>query len=510
MNWKPVQPAVQAVIKALLDQSPAVYAVGGVVRDSLMDIASEETDLDLVIPDDALSTARRLADRLGWSYYPLDEARDVARIVLNAPTSHPLSCDISSLRGGSLRNDLEARDFTINAMAFALEAGGECELIDLFGGAEDIRRKRVRHVTGISLADDPLRQLRAVRFAVQLGFTIEEETELQIRRIADTIRLVSVERLRDELWKALATQRPDKVIELANRLGLLIYLFPELEATRGVAQSYPHHLDVYEHTLRVIRRAAELRDWLLQSSQAAEMADPTVCASLAPWHWKLRNHFVELLPGGHTRAGWLVWHALFHDVGKPATRTEEKKEDDTLVYRFFDHENIGARMAQERLSALRFSRQEIVLCTAVVQAHMRPHHLHSSFDARPVSRRAIHRFFRGVGGQQFEHPAGIDTLLLALADYQSIYDVVPEADWQKYQAKVAQMLGFVLDDQGVMDIRRRPLLDGHKLMTHLSITPGPQIGRILDRVLEAQAAGEVTSESEALELASAFYGEMDS
>src|SRR5437868_1678082 len=130
MNWQPAHPAFRALLNAFSQQTSPVYVVGGVVRDFLLGKANQLSDLDLVLGQAALPTARRVADQLGWSFYPLDPARDVARLVFTANNGEPLVCDIASLRGESIEADLWARDFTVNAMAFALERNGPLRLID--------------------------------------------------------------------------------------------------------------------------------------------------------------------------------------------------------------------------------------------------------------------------------------------------------------------------------------------------------------------------------------------
>lgn len=503
MQWQPKHPAFRALLDAVLAEAAPVYAVGGVVRDHLLGRRDKLTDLDLVVETAALPTARRVADRLGWAFYPLDQARDVARLVFTRTGGEPLICDIARIRGWDIESDLTSRDFTINAMAFALEPGGRCTLIDLCGGQADLDARVLRRVSAVSMAEDPLRMLRAARLLVEFDLTLDEKTQDQIERMGDTIRLSSPERMRDELWKMLAGPNPHEALEILRILGLLQYVLPELDATVGMQQSFPHHLDVYRHTLLAVRRTVELRDWLMAPQADAELLPGNWKLTLMPWRTQLRRHFMENMGGGRSRADWLIWHALLHDVGKPATQSAEMRPSGSIHYRFLGHEDAGADLATERAAFLRFSRQEIALVDCVIRAHMRPHHLHASFHDREISRRALHRYFRDVNSRHLEAPAGVDTLILALADYQAIYEVTPP-DWRSYQAHTGQMLTYVYTDQGMADVKLRPLVDGHLLMRRLDLTPGPQIGRLLEHVLEAQAAGEITTQAEALDLARAW------
>ena len=197
---------------------------------------------------------------------------------------------------------------------------------------------------------------------------------------------------------------------------------------------------------------------------------------------------------------WLVWHALLHDIGKPETRSQERQPNGRVVFRFFDHETVGADLAEARLDALRYSRQEIALDRAVILGHMRPHHLENSFAMQPISRRALYRFFRDTGIAQSKDSAALDTWLLALADVQGTYAERPP-NWSEYLAHTEQVLAYAFTDQGAADVRRRPLVDGFAVMRHLDLTPGPAIGALLAQILEAQAAGDISTPEEALALA---------
>ena len=527
MEWKPEHPAFQQLLSAFLKQVPTVYVVGGVVRDYLLGKPVKIADLDLVIDHPVLPAARRVADMLGWAFYPLDEARDVARLVFMANAAEPLVCDVARIRNSSVESDLRLRDFTINAMAFAVEQLGQATLIDLFGGQEDLQQNVVRRVSAASLADDPVRLLRAIRFLIQFDFTLDEQTKLQIKRVCSTVTLASAERIRDELWKMLATDQPARAIEALHEVGLLIQVLPEVAHMEGVAQSYPHFEDVYQHTLRVIQHAAQMRNWILGKPQPAigsemerweEMLSPHIIA--------LRRHFRQPVAVGHTRAEWLVWEALLHDIGKPETRSEEEQPNQSIRYRFFNHDQVGATLAENRLTMLRFSRQEIALARRVVGFHMRPHLLSSSFVGQSISKRAKFRFFRDTHGMQrataaqemntprdrstvqsYNTSDGIDTLCLAIVDYQAIHRHANDPK-EAYLIHSKELFAYIFDAAGFAATQQQPLIDGHTLMKQLQLSPGRQIGQMLAMIQEAQAAGEIETEEEALALATASLQEL--
>ncbi|NJN84506.1 MAG: HDIG domain-containing protein [Caldilineaceae bacterium] len=502
VNWKPKHPAFQSLIWAFLDELSPVYIVGGAVRDHLLQQDKELADLDLVIGQPALATAQRVADRIGWAYYPMDEARDIARLVFTLSGDEPLVCDVARMQGQGIEQDLLARDFTINAMAIAVDREQPPRLIDICGGQADLEEGLLRRVSVMSLAEDAVRLIRAVRMSSQFGFRLEEETRAQVKRLSGTVRLASTERIRDELWKLSTTSAPDQAIEEMRILSLLAHVLPEVAATIGIEQSPPHYLDVYSHTLKTVRYATFLRKWIVSGevSERGEAADELVKA-LSPWRHKLRGHFLRTIAAARSRADWLIWHALLHDIGKPSTRTREEQPDGAMRYRFLGHDELGAQMTERILGELRFSRQEISLSTAVVRSHMRPHMLHASFGDQPISRRACYRFFRDVGNRQHGQPAAVDTLMLALADVLATYRERPD-DWGNYLRHANQLLAFAFDDTGLKTAQRQPLVDGHRLMQELELAPGRQLGEMLERLKEAQVAGEIATTDEALALAS--------
>ncbi|MEM7131158.1 MAG: HD domain-containing protein [Chloroflexota bacterium] len=543
-------------------------------------------DLDLLVPKNACRIARQVADEKGWAYYPLDLERDIARLVCNRESS-PLVCDVARFQGSNLYEDLAGRDFTINAMALRIDGASfqpdnpklysawfenrglvspiesagnasfqsDCSidtqppdtqkqdiqrlnerkiareivaqtpgLIDHFGGFSDLKRRFIRRVSDQAIPQDPARLLRAVRLSAQLGFQIEEETLIQIVDLAPLISQISHERIRDELWKALATSDPATVLNRLDELGLLALILPEITTLKGVPQSAPHTLNVFNHTLWAVRYAGFLRDWLLQdnihpsSKRSGERIEhepihPSIeaCLSvlverLSPWREKLATHFQIEPSVGHKRAEWLVWFALFHDIGKPKTRSEEVTNQGETKQRFFEHEQVGADLVEPRLQALHFSRDELKLVDKVILAHMRPHHLHVSFEGTSVSHRACFRFFRDVGKIQRDSLVGIDVLLLALADFLAIHGPVGPTEpttltqekWLAYLEHVTQLLAYAMEAPSLPGITSSPLINGNMLMERLSIEPGPLVGRLLGEVAEAQAAEEIQTVDEAI------------
>lgn len=499
-SWRPAHPAFVSLLDALAGEIDPVYIVGGVVRDALLGRAAGITDLDVIVTRAANVAAQRVADRLGWAYYPLDPVRDVARLVFTAGKT-PLVCDLAAMRGGDLATDLQARDFTVNALAMRWRRGAARDLVDLGGGQSDLAARRLRRVTPWALAEDPVRLLRAVRLAVQLDFVIEEETLLQIQRISDTVRLASAERVRDELWKMLASAAPEHAIEMLRRLSLLRPLLPEVADLEGVPQTAPHAYDVFQHTQQCVHYAVKLRAWLTGAGALDDYpAGVVMTAALTPLLYRMRQALLTPVAAERRLIDWLPWVALLHDVGKPATRTADQFPDGAVRHRFLGHEEQGATLAGRRLEFLKFSRTEIEVVQGVVRAHMRPHWLHTSFGADPISRRACYRFFQDSEGRRTETQVGIGVALLALADYQATYAASPPPAWPAYVEHMAQLIEYGVGPQG-RAAESAPLVDGHTLMAYFSLPPGKQVGALLEQLREAQAVGEITTAEDGLALA---------
>lgn len=466
------------------------WLVGGSVRDALL--GRPIHDFDLAVERRAIEIARATADRLDAPMYVLDAERDTARVVTFAPDGARVFLDFAGLRRPSIEADLGLRDFTINAMAIDLDRPDR--LIDPFGGQADLAARTIRAVSDRSLLDDPIRALRAPRLAIGLDFRIEPDAERLIREAAELLRGASAERVRDELAQIVALPDAYRNLPWLDDLNLLDVCLPELQAMRDVAQSPPHHWDVWEHTLRmldVLEAVLKLAgvEGVARGSQTVattpESVWPDIDRALEPLRPALRAHLSAAL--SDDRPVWLTlkWAALFHDVAKPSTRNV----DAGGRIRFFGHEALGADVVAKRMRALRFSAAEIDRAQAIVRHHMRPHHL---LEAGRVSRRAIYRFFRDAGA------SGVDVVLHALADDLATNGLDLDPDRWIERLDLTRTLLTAYFDRPAETIDPPALITGHDVMRALGLKPGPRIGRILETVREAQAADEVRTREEAL------------
>ncbi len=485
----PELPPLVERLRAALPNLDGVWLVGGTVRDILLHRAIH--DVDFVLDGDGVAAARTVARHFGGAAYPLDEARGVGRALIDHDGER-FTADFARLRGPSLEADLLARDFTINALAVPMT--GDPEVIDVLGGLAHLRRKQLVACTPAALRDDPVRAIRAVRLGAQLGFLLDRSTRALVREAASLLNRVSAERIRDEFVRCLGGARPAAAVRGLEWTGLLAEIAPELLRLRGVEQSPPHQLDVWEHTLATVTRLDEVFSLLKpvhDLEAAADLTSGWVSVKLGRWRLPISARLqTELSPDRPRR--WIVMlAALLHDIGKPATQTID--EDGRV--RFLGHEAVGAHLATAFLERLRFSNTERDFVRVFIREHMRPRAL-TREHGDAINRRAMYRLFRDLGDTAPE------VILFSLADYLGKSAGAPpdQQEWSTHVAGCGVLLSAYFD-QADQVVRPPALISGDDLQHELGLKPGPALGRLLDAVREAQAAGEVTTREQALALA---------
>ncbi|MDO8578371.1 MAG: HD domain-containing protein [Dehalococcoidales bacterium] len=456
------------------------YLVGGIVRDALL--GRETADIDIAVAADALDVAEKTANALEGHYVLLDKQNRIGRVVLDE-----WELDFSTFEG-TIEQDLARRDFTVNAMAInlhhLLEEAADAQLIDPFKGRDDLRRGVIRAVKEDIFTADPARLLRAVRHAAELDFKIEKSTVTLIQRDANLIAKVAGERIREELLRILAVSDSGRSLSTLDKLGLLTVIFPELAESKGVEQPIEHFWDVFDHSLKTVSAVDFLLrrgNWEYHGKEALDTA---------PWTPALEEHFAAEVSHGSTRRSLLKLAGLLHDIAKPQTKTTEAGGR----VRFLGHPVDGAAVAAAMLTRLRFSAKEIKLVETVIEQHMRPTQM--SQEGLPTPR-AIYRFFRDTGD------AGIDILFFSLADHLAARGPTLDiSHWREHTG----MIEYVVNQRLARDTAKFPskLVDGNDLIEKFGLEPGPRIGEILEAVREAQAAGEIKTREEALELVMVF------
>lgn len=489
-------PPLIAEFLPLFPAGQPVYLVGGSLRDLLL--GRPVHDLDFALPLETRRTARRIANRLKAGFFMMDDARDTSRVLHHSVDGAQFMLDFVVLAENDLVTDLKLRDFTINAMAIDLHHPQQ--LIDPCGGQADLRAKVLRTCTPDALPADPLRCLRGVRLAVDLDLNIPAEIQTQLRANLPRLVQISPERVRDELVRMLEGPRPVEAVRLLDRLDGLPYVLPELVALKGVPQTAPHILDVWEHTLATLQHLVDLLAALGTEYSPAQAEDPWLglaCRQLG----RFRVHFIELavqkITNQRTRRVLLYLAALYHDVAKPASQTQVAAGR----LHAFGHEQAGAELAAGRARALQFSNAEIDYLQTVVRQHMRIHFL-AQADRLP-SRKAVYHFFRDCG------ETGPDLCLLSLADTLATYAAnLPETVFAR-ELEVCRLLLAALWERPSESVRPMPLVNGNDLMAELGLAPGPQVGRLLELLREAQAEGRIAARAEAFDLARAWLADED-
>ena len=433
-------PPVSRLANAFAAAGKEFALVGGPVRDAFLGRAVHDLDFTTsATPDEILAIITPVTDAqwdIGRAFGTIG-AR-IGRDTVEVTTYRADSYDGASRKpavafGTSLEADLTRRDFTVNAMALRLP---EQVLVDPSGGMDDLLAGILTTPGGpdVSFGDDPLRMLRAARFASQLGFTVDDATVAAMRALADRLPIVSVERVSDELTKLLLTDDPVPGIRLLVETGIAQLVLPEIPALQLEVDEHAHHKDVYEHSLTVLRQAIELE----RSRPGIESPDLVLRVA-----------------------------ALLHDIGKPSTRRIESGG----VVTFHHHDVVGAKLATRRLKALRFDKETTTAVARLIELHLR----FFGYTEGAWTDSAVRRYVRDAGDQ-------LERL-----------HIITRADVTTRNVRKADRLSFAYDDleQRIAELREqegiaalRPDLDGEAIMRILGLTPGREVGEAYRFLME--------------------------
>lgn len=427
------------------------YVVGGYVRDIFLKRHSK--DIDFVTVGSGIDVAKAVAAKMGKgahlsvfrTYGTAQVKRGDTELEFVGARKESYSPDSRNpiVQTGSLTDDLSRRDFTINALAICVNQNRFGELIDLFNGLSDMQAQIIRTPLDpdITFSDDPLRMMRAVRFATQLKFKIHPDTLAAIKRNASRISIITRERIMDELMKIMNSSVPSTGWYLLSDTDLLKYIFPELNAMRGVETVNGRgHKDNFRHTLEVL------------DNVAAASSDV-----------------------------WLRWSALLHDIAKPVT----KRWDDKIGWTFHNHNFIGARMVPKIFKAMKFPLNDhMKYVCKMVELHMRPIALVEDGVTDSAVRRLIHD-----AGDDLE-----DLMTLCRADITS-----------KNPEKVRRHLAnFDLVKEKMTELEARdhirnfqPPVRGEEIMEIFGLSPCREVGIIKDAIKDAILDGVIPNERDA-------------
>jgi tRNA nucleotidyltransferase/poly(A) polymerase len=422
-----------------------------------------------------------VAVEAGGHVFPLDQSLGTWRVVIQKRKKKS-ELDFSTMLGRDIMDDLKQRDFTINSMAFALQNFFQAEppsLLDPMNGLADLRQKVLRANSEESLRQDPLRMLRAFRFASTLGLQLDPETLRLIQKNKDQILHSAGERIRSEFFAALAENQADRFLRDLYHSGLLEKIFPEVQAWENLDQGVYHDFPLLEHAFRTVKAA----EWILAHLQDLY---PAVAISL-------EHYFSQMVEEGITRKALFKFAAFIHDSGKPSTRSFDP---DTQSIRFFDHDQQGQKINALIGRRMKLSKKSIRILSELTRQHMR---LLSLARTKKVTPRAQYRFFRDLGQE------GIAASLLALADklaakkfdlHWPLGEDLPD-DLARIKEVAEKLLRYYYEDFALKT--QKPLLNGREIMEAFGIPQGKEVGNFLAKLREAEIAGLVHTREEALE-----------
>jgi poly(A) polymerase len=471
---------LEAVSRMTQKKKEEVFLVGGAVRDFILGRPLGK-DFDFVIRGEAEGLAKEVAGEMRGHAFPMDETFGTWRVILKKKKKKT-ELDFSPMQGKDIFEDLRQRDFTINSIGVNLKEifhQKEPSYIDPLIGFADINKRIVRANSEESLRRDPLRMLRAFRFASALKFRVEEETLHMIRKNRELILKAAWERIRTEFFAALGETQADQFLRHLNRAGLLGEIFPEVRGWESQNIGIGHDVLLLEHALRTVEAAEFIFSHL---------------ESLYPGFASfLKDHFSQAIEEGISRKALFKLAAFLHDSGKPATIS---REPEAPFPRFLDHDQQGQKINITIGQRLKLSRRSVGIISNLTRQHMR---IRSLSKAEEITPRAKYRFFHELGKD------GLDLAILALSNSLSAKTLEfhwpllpdPSGDLSITKRVVGELLRYYFEEFARKP--PKPLLDGQEIMKVLKIPPGRTVGLVLEKLKEAELTGKIQTRQEALE-----------
>jgi poly(A) polymerase len=471
---------LEAVRRLAKKKKEEVYLVGGAVRDFLLGRPLGK-DFDFVTMGEVESLAKDIAREVGGHAFPLDETFGTWRVVLKKKKKKT-ELDFSPLQGKDIIEDLRQRDFTVNSIAIFLKdlalPGDPC-FFDPLDGLTDIRKRILRANSEESLRQDPLRMLRAFRFASTLKFSVEDETRRMIHRNRELIRRSAGERIRAEFFMAMGEEGAGLFLRKLHQAGLLSEIFPEVRGWENLDLGTGRSLSLLDHALRTVEAAEFIFIHL---------------GDLYPSGFDfLKNHFSQNEEEGVCRRALFKVIAFFHDSGKAAVASQDQGKGSP---RFLDHDQEGQKINTAIARRLKLSRRSVGIMAELTRQHMR---ISSLAKAQELTGRAKYRLFQDLGKE------GLDLSILSLANALASSPLELKWPFPAEMREDLKKIKTITDDLVLYYAAEftqksaQPLVDGKEVMEALGIPQGEAVGALLEKLKEAEISGKVCNKEEALQ-----------
>ena len=449
------------------------YLVGGFVRDRILGVRKDFTDIDLVTFDPLEKVERCITETLGKKPFSFEKGK---RVICYVGEDYRL--DVTSAEGKTIEEDLQRRDFTVNAIAvdiseLFLPFNDDALLIDPFNGLEDLQRGIIRPVTEKALSEDAVRVVRGVRLKLQLGFSYHPSFVSCAEEVAKKLSQVPTPRVKEELLKLLRTDKFYEALSDLDSLGALTPIFRELEEIGAVPPSGLHRYNLKEHTFLTVKF---LETYCLPRKEKI----------LVKYAEKVGSE--EFFPR-FTDGECLKLVALYHDVAKPLTMEEREGK-----LTFYGHDKLGAEITAKAFLRLGLGKKASRMGALIVRNHLRPFFLYELYRENSLTERAIYRFFRDSGEYAFH------TLLHSVADWMATsYEMSEKVE--EFISFIHKLLSFYEERMESL----RPLLSGKEIMDIKGFDrPNECVGRIKEKMLELQAVGIIKTKEDAEKFGKGF------
>ncbi len=446
----PDNPVFKMISKKAIDNDVELYAIGGCVRDRILGRPTK--DIDIVVIGSGIDFAKKLAKdlpgkprvslfrRFGTAMIRIDDLE--IEFVGARKESYRKDSRKPVVENGTLEDDQKRRDFTINALAIGLGVKNYGRLLDPFNGIEDLEKRIIRTPLDplATFSDDPLRMMRAVRFAAQLGFSVALPTQKAIRENRDRMEIVSQERITEELNKIIRSDKPSAGFTILDRTTLLEKVLPEIHALKGVdVVEGKMHKDNFSHTIRVLDNVCRKSDNI-----------------------------------------WLRWAALLHDIGKPKT----KRYSQEAGWTFHGHDHVGANMIPSVFRRLKLPLDgKMKYVQKIVRLHLRP----ISLSGEEITDSAVRRLLFEAGDQID------DLMMLCEADITSKNKETVRRHMKNFE-KVRKKLQELEEKDAIRNFQ--PPVSGDEIMEAFGLHPGREVGIIKNAIKEALLDGEIRNNRE--------------